>query len=530
VLVKQVVDDGNKIGDVWKAVAIYIDGGARAIAAMVNQAIDALTRLAKVAANVASVLDWSGRTAEDWQRRIDAVSANAQQGVTNYANVISAAAPGIAMGIKSTISPVLDLMSSMNKAMSDFKMPKMPDSGAPNLSGGGGAGRREADRLKREAKEIKEQIQEAKDEAYKATHSDYDNQIYDAKKKYADRVSYDPDNKELRQQALNEYMATRLKLATERFDEFAKHVRENGVEAAKKVNEALTAAGKQMGTLDQAVSVGSNAIATAIQEDHARRVRDLLGDVPAMVRGYQEMAKGAADAAKEAAKMEDNKVQYEREHNLISLKDYRALLAAKLSSLQRFSDEWMKVQREIDKVDQDIAKAKPPTLNQQWKHVLIDMRDQAEHILVDDLGNALQHGFKGFFKTILQQFEQMLAQMAAQALVSGIFSLLSGGNFLGGALGGLVTGGFDDGANDRSAVRWGRDFGALFSGGVADGARSARGISSTGGSTGGPAHVEVHMYGPHNYGSGMDVKRVADQIGQHLAYSAQTRLRTVVGS
>ena len=157
-----------------------------------------------------------------------------------------------------------------------------------------------------------------------------------------------------------------------------------------------------------------------------------------------------------------------------------------------------------------------------WKQVVGEMRDQAKSTLTDDLGNALTHGFKGFFNTILQQFEQMLAQMAAKAVVSGLFNMLGlGGGAGGGLLGGVMSAfGFDDGGNDRMAHSWGVDFAANFSRGIHDHQSQRQPMQESGhaGQRGGG--MVVNMYGDHHYHGDMDARRVADTISWH----AQNRL------
>jgi TP901 family phage tail tape measure protein len=397
---------------------------------------------------------------------------------------------------------------------------------------------RAAEEAARTAEKTAETVKAAMDRAYAATHSRYQVERKDADEQYREDIAAARGNARAKQEIMLGYVATIRRIREEQLKEdgdYMKSTFDRLVEDAKKKADLAKETAEKL---------------KRIEEERDRQQKRAEESGNRWVKAIQEEQKkgwdGVAESAKKAVKrlFDDlntqtdtmlGRIQHQmqgmrspldtdteqREKRVRELEDFKLALQQKLAAVKRYSAEYFIIMQRIKQIDDEIDKAK---IKSPWEQMILDMQDFAKKTLVNDLGNAFVNGWKGFFKTLLGQFEQMLAQMAAQALVAGIFNLLGmggglGGGFFGGVMGGLFGSGFDSPTNDRAANRWGWDLASHLSAGVDSYNHQrggmARSLSGAGAGAGGGLQVNVNMTGDHHYASGMDARRVADEIAFH---------------
>lgn len=398
---------------------------------------------------------------------------------------------------------------------------------------------RKIDEAARTAQKVAEEVKKAEDNSYAATHSRYQVELKDAEERYRSEMLSAKGNAKAIADIQAGYVAIKKRLMEEEFRaqgdyiqrafaqviEDAKRKENLAKETAEKLQRIEDERNRQQRRAEEDGARYGEAIQREFEKNIEGAVKSATEKIKElgkeMNRQTQAMAQQSADLVRNSKTFLADQDNQEREARLKSLNDLKASLQAKLALVKKYSADYWAIMQRIQQIDEEIDKAK---VKSPWEQMIQNMQDFAKKTLVTDLGNAFVNGWKGFFKTILGQFEQMIAQMAAQALVAGIFNLLGmggglGGGLFGGAVGGLFSGGFDNPSNDRAANRWGWDLASHLSKGI-DSYNNQRGgmarsLAGAGASGGGGMNIHVNMTGDNHFHGDQDARHVADAIAWH---------------
>ena len=190
------------------------------------------------------------------------------------------------------------------------------------------------------------------------------------------------------------------------------------------------------------------------------------------------------------------------------------------------TDEWRELESKVRGVNAAMRQLKTEA-----EKVHPGMRMLASsftNILDRALNAGFQNGFKAFWKSIADGFIQMVEQMIAKWIVFQVITGIFGGGALGGG-GFFKFLGFDDGANDLKAKRWGLDFGNLFATGIADSNRTrgmGAALAGASGGVGGQTFHQTVRIDNVNMGSNMDIANLADRLAWHTQQQLKVRVGT----
>lgn len=309
----------------------------------------------------------------------------------------------------------------------------------------------------------------------------------------------------------------------------------------------------------------------------AQTIRDMDEQQRVMSQKAEQMRKSLDLVETESRELYQQKLQAEIDTNkdildsISSMWTPETVMTAKAQRTvegQEFTSAIEK-QRDIgllppDTLENPLKRIKPGFLAQ-FKDMFHEAGDSAKGILVGAFEGLLL-GTKNIWQKVFDEFKAMLARMVAQIAASGVINALGGlfgggggggilggilggggsgggGGFLGSIFGGLFGGGgkggggdtsgiggllggvagilaFDDPVHDRAALRWGRDFGRLFTAGALDGHRQLRPAAA-----GASGHTIVNMSFPGDIHirEEADIGRVARELDRHIMLRSRVR-------
>jgi TP901 family phage tail tape measure protein len=369
--------------------------------------------------------------------------------------------------------------------------------------GGGGGGRGSGggssamDDLKERAQEAKRALNEVYEALYKLSHDDFDNQRHDAMKEFL----------ELRARGVNEIANAQLLAAKQlkiQHDEEEAHYQKMSA-LQKRANDMaalMLKPGRDLAAVMDQLGKSAGVFATQLGIAYQALGQD------------KEGLSRAADAALSGL-LGGGDLGSGSQLGSLFAKTVAAAKAAKEemdAQADAAAGAWSEdVGKAIDKVNSQYERHA-----RQMARVVRGMADQMTNVFEGAFTDLFEHGWKSFFKDILQGFtkmlEQMVAQLLAKSIIFGFLSLFGGG--LPGQKSFFSFLGFDDASNDRKAEHWGFDFADMFGRGMKDfdNKRSPTMGAPTSGQTVVHAPITVHAVINHE----MDIKRVADQLAWHI--------------
>jgi tape measure domain-containing protein len=295
------------------------------------------------------------------------------------------------------------------------------------------------------------------------------------------------------------------------------------VQQSMKDRENMRPLGATLNMFSEAMGMMNPLSQEAAAESAAQRNRDLLrrgGGVMGGIVGGVNGAMGgfgalAAKAQVETTKrteietqkriaLEDRYAQHQVRMGRLTLSGYKQYLQGRLNAVRGNLEQEMEIETALQQVRIQQMEQMEAKRYQGWQNVARGI----ENVFANAFASVLD-GSKDFFSALLDGFKQMIAQMLAQALAAGLLrSLFGGGNFLTGFLGVF---GFDSGANDAKARRWGYDFSHHFAAGSREYQQQRIG-SSRMAAAGGSQSVNVQFSGPIYLSNEMDVDRLMDRV------------------
>ena len=240
---------------------------------------------------------------------------------------------------------------------------------------------------------------------------------------------------------------------------------------------------------------------------------------PLMQKAEETRTKQTEAATKERLALEDRYQQHLARMGRTSLSQYQSYLEQRLAAVRGNVEEEIRIESELQQVKFGMMEEQERKRYRGWQNLARGL----ENVFATAFYDVLASG-KNFFQSFLDAFKQMIAQMLAAALAAGLMrALFGGGNFVTGF---LSVFGFDNGANDSRAHRWGRDFSHHFADGAAEYSRTRAmqgqaGMAAAG--AGGPVNVTIN-FGPVSVASGMDVQAIGEQIGQATRNALRRRV------
>jgi hypothetical protein len=244
--------------------------------------------------------------------------------------------------------------------------------------------------------------------------------------------------------------------------------------------------------------------------------------------------------------------EFDYEQGNVAGENYLRFLQYKLSLTKQYSEDWMTIQRQMKKVEDDLNKSSTEGTkeaakekSQVFRLMLKDLQRSATDIIAN-LFTDLLSGHKNPFQAFIDAFKSMLirmaAELAASELMKGLINLfhpnkgpgggggqkkrgLLGsigsvfGGSVGGAIGGVLGGilGFDDGG--WVPGRAGAPQLAVVHAGEFVLSRAHLAAMNQGGSystrnSGG--NVAVHFHGDMHVRNDQDIRRIASEMAWHI--------------
>ena len=384
---------------------------------------------------------------------------------------------------------------------------------------------------------IRDKVKEVRDAIYEMTHTDFAAQRRDAwqdmQQQLKDGVPFQDANK-LYGLKRNKIDAAQAKDSEQRGDRM-----KDAMAQISALSDGVEQTWAKIGTLWK----GNAGPAIAKMSEGLSAMWNAMGG---------ELNKALAD---EKA-LQEERIAFEYRTGQMSLDQYRNELLEKLKAYQEYSKEWMKIKEEIFALDkQDAAKysksgetatkSMGDSARGQKNYLRGAMQDLGDTAL-DTVGKTLHKGLKGTFgnlltNTLMDVLKDVLQNAIASifkkgggaggggaggmgGILSGLGGLIPGGGIVGSLLGAF---GFDDGANDRTAQRWGFDFADHFTRGMGTWMTQRQPAFAGAGAQagGGNGDVHVHLNGPMTIHHPMDIDTLVDQIGQ----KTKQQLRVKVG-
>jgi TP901 family phage tail tape measure protein len=367
---------------------------------------------------------------------------------------------------------------------------------------------------------LAEMQQQTADDLYRATHSQYDEERRDADQEYTRALKAGVSKK----------LAMELKKA--RYDKIADEEKKANYRLAEEMGKGLEESGFGVGSLVGTV--------------------EALADQQRVIR---EMTAGLADDAKS--------MSADIEASLAAAKE--AVRRSAVEDMSAGLSESLKGQVSSTILDPSALKTQ---IEEQRKQEEQQMRDRFQFMpefarnmgseFYDEFTGSLDKAFgknpvgRAFARTMSSWFDKLMSNTLDQLFNGGgsgawdesipgqpkqklkIGGLLGGtiGSIFGGGLGGSIGGalggmlGFDDPVNDRSARRWGFDFGSLFQQGTAASlAQRGAGLSLAAAGNGQAQAVTINVHMPNaQIASSVDMTRLYEGIGREVATQLNTRV------
>ncbi len=366
-------------------------------------------------------------------------------------------------------------------------------SSLPGMSAAGGGGGSTTDFMKG--------IKDA--EASRKKHSS------DATQAKRDREDEAKERKRTSDDAIEDYIDTVRAAAESNTEEIANAKKLNLQKALNFLDQGL----RQQSFLDDSVDRDREAIAKKI--DNQKKFGSLIE------QAYSKQNDWEREQTQISIEETDKRMQFDYENMDLSFQNYYDYLQKRINETKKYSEEYYKIISMADAaVKQNDGDNMPEkkNKNRQAGDAIFSTKNIAQgmaNVFENALNNLFQHGFKNFFKNVLDGFAQMVEQMIVKWLVFKAITAIFGG-----AIASEI--GFDDGENDRKAVRWGFDFANNFRSGIASSVNQ-RSYAVAGASGGQQSTVHVNIDNVHVHDD-RDIRQLSESVGWHITQQLRAKV------